>query len=122
MAKLTNFIQEDYNNINKETDTLTTFITKAARNGIPVSNRSTKTPVPWWDLNCINCLKERKSAQKAHRRNPTITNKIAYKRLSAVCRKTFKHTKNRFLDNLHDLNKYKYQYGEDFEESPGDKR
>ena len=89
-----NFIQADLNNINEETDQLTSFIIQAARNSIPMSNRrSNKTPVPWWNTDCTNCLKERKRAEKACRRNPTIANKIAYKRLKAVCRKTFKQAK-----------------------------
>ena len=36
---------------------------------------------------------ERKRAEKACRRNPTVANKIAYKKVTAVCRKTFKQTK-----------------------------
>ena len=86
------------------------------------NRRISQTPVAWWNANCTNCLKERRRAEKACRRAPTIANKIAYKRLKAVCRKTFKQAKNRLLDSLCILINCKYWYGEDLGESPEDQR
>ena len=48
------------------------------------NRRSNKTPVPWRNADCTNCLKGRKIAEKACRRNTTKANKITYKRLRAV--------------------------------------
>ena len=86
-----NFSSENPDNINQETDELTSFIIQAARQSIPISNRtSNKTPVPWWNTDCTNCYRERKRAERANKRNPCMANRIALKRLRAVCRNTFK--------------------------------
>ena len=49
-----------------------------------------QTPVPWWNADCTNCLKQRKRAEKVCRRSTSTTNKIPYRGQKSVCMKTFK--------------------------------
>ena len=77
--------------IDEEVDYLTTFMLNAASEAIPVSKTPTKRkiPVPWFNARCRQVKIEKRRAERALKRNHNETNLIAFRRLNALCRKTF---------------------------------
>ena len=81
--------------INRKVDDLTKFILEAAQATIPISmgSKNGKIPVPWFNEECKRVHRERKRAARALERNYTRANILAYKRLNALCRWTFKKSR-----------------------------
>ncbi|KAI5738326.1 hypothetical protein M8J77_005509 [Diaphorina citri] len=76
-------------------NTMNSNIIQAARYSIPFKKIPTnKLPVPWWDDELKNVIKERRRCLRLLRRVPTIENKIAFQKARAIARKTMK-TKRR---------------------------
>ena len=89
-----NYTPPDTNNVDELVDHLNTFIISAAKESIPISEGTNgKIPVPWWNDECRDALRQRNTAERAMKRNLTVANKIAYKRNRANCRKTFNKAK-----------------------------
>ena len=93
-------------NIDEKVDKLTNFILEAAKSAIPVSlgRGVNKIPVPWFNQTCKKVYTERKRAERALKRNHNEANKIAFRRLNAICRRTFKQAKKeawmRFVSSI----------------------
>ena len=69
-------------------------IREAAEESIPKSDRYYKTcPVPWWSNRCEMIKRERNKAEKRMLRNPTMANKMEYKRLRGITKRIFKDAK-----------------------------
>ena len=101
------YVQEDpTTNIDEKVAHLTQFILEAAKSAIPISygRKNGKVPLPWWSDACKNVHAERKRAQRTMHRNPSQENKIAFRRLNALCRRTFKEAKKdswiRFVSSI----------------------
>ena len=92
--------------INEKVTDLTRFILAAAEAAIPISygRRNGKIPLPWWNDSCKEVHAARKRARRAVHRNPTQANKIALRRLNALCRRTYKEAKKdswiRFVSSI----------------------
>ena len=88
-------IVEDCVDIDEQVQHITQFLQEAAMSSMPISTErsSKKPPLPWWDAKCEKVHRERKRAQRALHRNNNLSNAIAYKRLRALCRYTFKKAK-----------------------------
>lgn len=107
-AQLTNNYRQQGTgeDINRKVANLTRFILEAAEAAIPISygRRNGKIPLPWWNDSCKEAHAARKRAQRAVHRNPTQANKIAVRRLNALCRRTFKEAKKeswiRFVSSI----------------------
>ena len=102
-----NYAQEDPTaDIDEKVAHLTQFILEAAKSAIPISygRRNGKVPLPWWNDTCKKVHADRKRAQRTMHRNPTQDNKIAFRRLNALCRRTFKEAKKnswiRFVSSI----------------------
>ncbi|KAI5743594.1 hypothetical protein M8J77_019999 [Diaphorina citri] len=66
----------------------------AAADSIPLKKiPSDKLPVPWWDDEIKEVIKNRRKTLRTLRRNPTIDNKIAFMKARAIARKTMKEKK-----------------------------
>ena len=65
---------------------------QAATTAIPISlgRPNGRAPIPWWNDACKEADRERKKAERALRRNHNAANLIAFRRLNALCRRTFK--------------------------------
>ena len=74
---------------------LTSFILEAAKESIPVSRggKSRNKTVPWWTQQCKDADMARNRAEHLLNRNYTESNLIEFRRLNALCRKTFKDAK-----------------------------
>ena len=71
-------------------EAITTTIREAAEASIPKTDGYYKTcPVPWWNNKCKLSKKERKKAEKRMLRNPTMANKIEYKRTRGITKKLY---------------------------------
>ena len=83
------------NGIDDHVESITSLIIDAATASIPVSfgRRGGKIPVPWFNEECKNINQQRKRAERALDRNNNLGNKIALRRLNAMCRNTFKKAK-----------------------------
>ena len=69
---------------------LNAYILNAADETIPKSSgRRKNPPLPWWNRECKQASTERNRAERACKRNPSVPNKIAYRRCKAVCRYLF---------------------------------
>ena len=69
-------------------------IREAAEESIPKSDGYYKTcPVPWWSNRCEMVKRERNKAEKRMLRNPTMANKMEYKRLRGITKRIFKDAK-----------------------------
>ena len=74
---------------------ITSFIITAATASIPVvsKNKKNKIPVPWWNATCKDVHKQRNRAERKLKRQHNEINLLEYRRLKALCRKTFKEAK-----------------------------
>ena len=81
--------------IDEAVEHFTSFIIEAAKSSIPISTnrKNDKIPIPWWNEDCEKAKIERKRAERALKRNKTLSNKIAYRRCDAICKKTFKEAR-----------------------------
>ena len=69
-------------------------IEQAADDSIPKSDGYCKAcPVPWWNNMCTLIKKERNKAEKRMLRNPTVANRVEYKRLRGISKRIFKDAK-----------------------------
>ena len=86
-----------YRLIDEKVDNLTNFIIEAAKSAIPVSlgRRINIIPVPWLTVTCKRAYTGRKRAERALKRNHSKANKIVFRRLNAMCRRTFKQAKKK---------------------------
>ena len=74
-------------------DYIEDVIMTAASTAIPLKGNSTKIPVPWFNDDCKLVKRERRRAQKAYQRRPTLFNRIAFLRCRARCRFIFEQTR-----------------------------
>ena len=85
----------DLKSVNDNTDLLTSAITKAAELSIPlVKNSRTKRlkPLPYWNEECRNAIKDRNKARNAMHKNKTLDNCINYRRLKGKAQHVIKST------------------------------
>ena len=82
---------------------ITDSINKAGNEAIgKISHHSKRTPVPWWNEDCRETIKQSKTALYKLRRQNTLENLLNFKRFRAKARYTIKkaresHGKNMFL-------------------------
>ena len=80
--------------IDCQIDALCNVLLSSADQTIPKKNPlRTKIPVPWWNAACQSAKVQRRRAERALKRTYSIANKIAYNRLRALCRKTYKEAR-----------------------------
>jgi len=80
--------------IDEHVDGITEVIMNAACAAIPVKRSSRRRiPVPWWNEDCENALRERQLAERALKRNHNLTCKIRYNRARARCKYIFKQSR-----------------------------
>ena len=65
----------------------------AARASIPKTKRTAKPPIPWWNKECENAVKARKSAYRRYKRTKDLTDKVIYRRRTAKARFILKQTR-----------------------------
>ncbi|KAI5715541.1 hypothetical protein M8J77_017923 [Diaphorina citri] len=100
-------------------------ILDAAKESIPVKQiPSNKLPVPWWDDDVKQAIKTRRKWLRKARRDPSIANKIEFKKARAIARKTIKDKRtsswNKFVSSIdhatssgelfHKINKLRGKY------------
>lgn len=85
------------NNINKAATDFTNVIQNAAIEAVGyVPLRQTgKTPVPWWNDECKEAIKNTKKAFNSYKRKKTVTALIEFKKLRAISRRTINLHKKR---------------------------
>ena len=81
--------------IDEKVHAITEFIVEAAKISIPISKgaQNGKIPLPWFNEECKKVHRERKRAARALKHNHNQSNMVAYRRLNALCRWTFKKAK-----------------------------
>ncbi|KAK7867868.1 hypothetical protein R5R35_008617 [Gryllus longicercus] len=69
------------------TDFTNTVISSAVQYIPQTSGRSSRIPVPWWNTETKEAIREKRKALNRYRRAPTQDNLIAFKRLRALARR-----------------------------------
>lgn len=81
----------------------TNLLLEAASKTIPktstISNKSAKQ-TPWWNTDCETNIKNAKHAFNVFKKHPTLDNKITYKRLRCLARRTVKNSKKESWRNF----------------------
>ena len=86
--------QPDLTNHEQPMTEFTSILTEIAKASIPKSSAYPKRiPVPWYDDQCKNALKERKKACNSFKNNPSIENKIERNKQRAICQRLFRQKK-----------------------------
>lgn len=95
-----NRVEEDLQNFQIDNDIdgtlekFTNIIINAATASIGKTTHITKhIPVPWWNNECQNAIKQSKHAFNKYKRHPTLENLLTFKNLRAKARYTVKHSK-----------------------------
>ena len=85
----------EHADIDEQVEHITHFFQEAAKSSMPTAIRraNQKPPLHWLDAKCKEAHRKRKRAQRALHRNHNVSNQIAFKRLRAICRFTFKEAK-----------------------------
>lgn len=86
-------------------DQIETKIIQAADHAIPTTSPNpSKPPVPWWNTEIRDAIRNRKRAERSLRRNYTLQNKIAYNRFRAkakyLCDKSREASWNRYVSSI----------------------
>lgn len=62
----------------------------AAKNSMPTNSGSiSRPPLPWWNDDVKTAILRRLRAERRHKRNKTLVNKIKYNKAKAICRHIF---------------------------------
>jgi len=98
---------DNYPNIDHTITALEHIFSHASSASIPTRAGTTKRVlVPWWTQECSDALRERKLAERAQKRNPSLENKIRYNRFKARCRYIFNAArKNSWKEYVNSINK-----------------
>ena len=84
---LTETKEDPIQNITTKLELLTSKLKEAAHLTIPISHRSNKPSVPWWNLDCERAIKNKKTASRKKFRTGKLEDYIEFKRLRAIARK-----------------------------------
>ena len=76
----------DFNTIDEAAGYFIDRIQVAAKASIPKTKRMAKPPIPWWNKECENAVRARKSAYRRYKRTKDQTDKLVYKRRTAKAR------------------------------------
>lgn len=98
---------ENHLNIDNLIAKLNEIIITAADLSIPTTISSSKktTNKPWWNTDCEEAIKKYKKSFNSYKKNKTMENKIEYKRLRAIARRTIKNNKTQsWLTYLNSIN------------------
>ena len=76
-------------------ETFTEILVSIAKECVPKNTTPNKKNKPWFDKNCKEVLKNRKSALKKFKKEPTTQNLVNYKFHKAKARKTLKEAKEK---------------------------
>lgn len=105
---LNEIIDNQHNtDINEIIEKLNEIILNAANENIPKSTgKMQRKTNPWWNTDCKNAIAETKHALIKYKRHNTEENKIEFKRLKAIAKRTVKESKTQswqtFLQTLND--------------------
>jgi len=104
---VTNDHPDNYESIDDAVNALELIFSHASSATIPTRTGSPKRiPVPWWTQECSEALRERKLAERAQKRRPSLENKIRYNRMKARCRYIFNTArKNSWIEYVNTINK-----------------
>ena len=89
-------LQQKVNDFATIDEAATYFIDRihlAARGSIPKSKKMAKPPIPWWNKECENAVKARKSAYRRYKRTKSQLDRIIYKRRTAKARYILKQSR-----------------------------
>ena len=86
----------------ENTDLLTNAITTAAELSIPQhknNKRKRLKPLPYWNEDCRNAIRDRNKARNAMHKNKTLENCIKYRRLKGKAQQVIKSTAREYWQN-----------------------
>jgi hypothetical protein len=87
---------EIFENIMDPISLFTSILYEIATKTIPKTSTNPKLPIkPWFNDECKQAINERKRALYTFQRYPNLENKLEYKRLQAISRKTIKANKRK---------------------------
>ena len=81
---------DDFEDVEHASQYFINHILMAAHASIPMTQPTTKCPLPWWNKDCTNASKARKAAFRRFRRTGDPTDRIIYKRRIAKARYIYK--------------------------------
>ena len=93
-----NISKEVFKNTVDPISTFSSILYEIATKTIPKTSTNPKFPIkPWFNDECKQAVNERKRALYRFEREPTLENKIEYKRLQAKSRKIIKTNKRKIM-------------------------
>ena len=104
--QLDNVSNIDKIDINQITNKFTEILLNAANKAIPKTKGKTqKYHTPWWNSECEEVIKNYKKALNKFKKNNTEENKIEFKRLKAIAKRTVKNSKSKsWIEYINTIN------------------
>jgi len=96
-TRRTEFSQDTFGmTVEQLNEKITLHMIEAANNSVPrTSTKHTKPPVPWWTTECAKAKQAKKRAYRKYERTRLLIDRIEYKRMIAILRKTIKQAKRK---------------------------
>ena len=90
-----------YNDLNNDIDSLVdhfnTLIIAAADSSIHKSNSiGSKYPLPWWNSECTQAVRQRKAARRRYRRTGQVQDKVELNRITALTKLTLRNARRNY--------------------------